>query len=54
MLIEHPELRKELGLAGRRYIEKYHSLEAMGRILDKIYRKVWFGETVDFNVWRSL
>jgi glycosyltransferase involved in cell wall biosynthesis len=49
LLVTHPELRRELGLAGRRYVEKYHSLEAMGQILDKVYHKVWIGEASYFN-----
>jgi glycosyltransferase involved in cell wall biosynthesis len=46
-LIENPELRRELGMAGRRYVERHHSLEAVGGILNKIYHNVWFGEEAD-------
>lgn len=49
ILVENPALRKELGEAGRKYVEKYHSLEAMGKILDKVYRKIWLGESSDFG-----
>ena len=52
LLVENPELRKNLGHAGRLYVEKYHSLKAIGAILDAVYRKVWFGEKVDF-AWLS-
>ncbi|MDQ3919114.1 MAG: hypothetical protein M3348_11615, partial [Acidobacteriota bacterium] len=42
-LVADPELRARLGEAGRRYVEKYHSHEAMGRSLDGIVREVWRG-----------
>jgi len=48
MLVDNPELRRQLGEAGRRYVEKYHSHEAIGRLFDKIIRKVWFGEKTEF------
>ena len=47
MLLENPELRLELGRNGREYVEKYHSYEFIGNVLDKIYRKIWFKEDVD-------
>lgn len=41
-LVQNPELRNQLGQAGRKYAEKYHSYEAFqklfGQIVDKIYR----------------
>jgi hypothetical protein len=40
-LIHDAERRRELGLAGRRYVEAHHSLEAIGTWLDGIYRTVW-------------
>lgn len=49
LLVENPELRRKLGKAGRHYVEKYHSLRAMGAMLDGVYRKVWFREEVDFS-----
>jgi glycosyltransferase involved in cell wall biosynthesis len=48
MLVDNPELRRQLGEAGRRYVEKYHSHEAIGRLFDKVIRKVWFGEKTEF------
>jgi glycosyltransferase involved in cell wall biosynthesis len=42
-LIHDPKRRRELGLAGRRYVESHHSLEAVGAMLDGIYRRVWPG-----------
>lgn len=40
-LIHDPARRRELGLAGRRYVENHHSLEAVGEMLDGIYRSLW-------------
>jgi len=51
MLIENPKMRHELGEAGRRYVLKYHSYEAMGRMWDSIYRKVWYCEDISLAVW---
>lgn len=51
MLIEDPALRRELGEAGRRYVLKFHSYGAVGRMWEAIYRKVWYGEDIDLAVW---
>jgi glycosyltransferase involved in cell wall biosynthesis len=51
MLVENPQLRRELGEAGRKYVLKYHSYESVGRMWDSIYRKVWYGEDIDLAVW---
>ncbi len=40
-MVEHPELRAEIGAKGRAYVEKYHSLEAIGRMFDEVYREIW-------------
>ena len=40
-LIHDAERRRELGVAGRRYVEAHHSLEAIGQMLDGIYRTLW-------------
>jgi glycosyltransferase involved in cell wall biosynthesis len=40
-LIHDAKRRRELGLAGRRYVEDHHSLEAVGAWLDEIYRSLW-------------
>lgn len=41
-----PELRGRLGRAGREYVLKYHSAEAVGRIWKAILRHVWLQEPV--------
>ena len=48
-LADNPDLRERLGQAGRLYVEKYHSYEAVGQLFDKVIRKVWFGELIDFS-----
>lgn len=40
-LIHDAARRRELGAAGRRYVENHHSLGAVGATLDGIYRTVW-------------
>ena len=36
-----PELRAELSRRGPEYVRKYHSLEAVGAQLDRLYRDLW-------------
>jgi glycosyltransferase involved in cell wall biosynthesis len=50
-LITDPELRRSIGDAGRRYVLKYHSYEAMARMWELVYRKVWFGEQIELEAW---
>ncbi|MBI3500571.1 MAG: glycosyltransferase [Bacteroidetes bacterium] len=45
ILIRNPQLRKELGMAGRKYVEKYHSEKTAQYMFGKIYDKIWFGKT---------
>jgi glycosyltransferase involved in cell wall biosynthesis len=40
-LVRDAPRRRELGLAGRRYVEDHHSLEAVGQMLAGIYDSVW-------------
>jgi len=40
-LIHDASRRRELGLAGRRYVENHHSLEAVGELFNGIFRDVW-------------
>ncbi len=49
-LINDPAQRQRLGKDGRSYVERYHSLEAIGALSDRIYRHVWFGETMNHEV----
>ena len=46
-LVTDPARRHELGAAGRRYVEEYHSYAAMAHLWDAIYRRVWSGEDID-------
>lgn len=54
-LVTNPALRHELSLAGRAYVEKYHSY-AFGQFLfGEIYKKIWKGEHVDLlNMFHPL
>jgi hypothetical protein len=45
VLISQPELREELGKAGRRYTEKYHSDNTAQFMFGKIYDKIWHKKT---------
>jgi glycosyltransferase involved in cell wall biosynthesis len=45
------ELRRELGAAGRQYVERHHSYEAAGRMWEAIYRSVWQGEPLLRRAW---
>jgi glycosyltransferase involved in cell wall biosynthesis len=47
MLVEDPSLWEKLGLSGRQYVLKYHSLESVGRVWDEIFHHVWWQEPLD-------
>ncbi len=47
ILVRNPELRRTLGMAGRRFAEKYHSYNAMAVIFNAIYDKIWYNKPVD-------
>jgi len=42
-LVTNPGLRKQLGLAGRQYAEKYHSFKTCQYMFGKVYDKIWHG-----------
>jgi hypothetical protein len=44
ILITKPELRKQLGMACRNYIEKYHTDKAFNHLLTNVIKNIWFGE----------
>jgi hypothetical protein len=46
-LVVNPELRRELGLAGRAYVEKYHSYSFGQFLFGEMYKKIWNGENID-------
>lgn len=46
-LIENPVIRKEIGEAGRRYAEKYHSFLSQQIMWGQIYKQIWYDEKVD-------
>ncbi|MES2131534.1 MAG: aminotransferase [Bacteroidota bacterium] len=47
VLVRNPDLRKELGLASRKYTEKYHSNPTAQFMFENIYDKVWYNKDVD-------
>jgi hypothetical protein len=54
-LVTNPQLRQELGIAGRAYVEKYHSYSYSQYLFGEIYRKIWKGEAVDLmNLFHPL
>jgi glycosyltransferase involved in cell wall biosynthesis len=42
-LIRDGEERRRIGEASRQYVEKYYSLQAVGRRLDRFHRELWLG-----------
>jgi hypothetical protein len=54
LLVTNPQLRQELGRAGRKYVEKYHSYATAQYLFGSIYRK-FGGEDVDLmNLFHPL
>lgn len=54
LLVTNPNLRKELGLLGRRYVEKYHSYRTAQYLFTHIFKK-FEGEDVDLmNLFHPL
>ena len=49
-LATDPGLRGRVGRAGREYVLKYHSAEAVGRIWNSVFRHVWLKEPVASKV----
>lgn len=47
LLVTNPQLREDLGRAGRLYVEKYHSEQAAQYLFSAIYDKIWYGKDVD-------
>jgi len=55
VLVTSPELRQELGRAGRKYAEKYYGYEAARFLFGSIYRKLLEGEPIDLmNLFHPL
>ncbi len=55
ILVTHPELREELGRAGRLYAEKYHSTKTAQYLFTAIYETIWKGSDRDLmNLFHPL
>ena len=50
-LIESPKLRKEIGVRGRGYVEKFHSLEGQGVFWSKVVGSVRSNKTEELSRW---
>lgn len=46
-LVKHPYKRKQLGLASRKFAEKYHSYDFFRFLFKHVYKKVWYEEEVN-------
>lgn len=47
VLVVNPELRKQLGQTGRKYVEKYHSYKTAQYLFGSIYYKILKGQDID-------
>ncbi len=55
LLVTRPDLRRQLGHAGRQYAVKYHSFAAAAHMFGAVYRKILDGEEVDLlNLYHPL
>jgi glycosyltransferase involved in cell wall biosynthesis len=55
ILVTRPELRQQLGRAGRQYVEKYHSYETAQYLFRSIYEKLIQGRDIDLmNLFHPL
>lgn len=55
VLVTQPELRKKLGMAGRAYVEKYHSARLAQYLFGKVYERIWHGRQIDLmNLFHPL
>ena len=55
ILANNPDLREELGRAGREYVEKYHSYETAQFVFEAFYDRIWYGKEVDaMNLFHPL
>jgi len=48
-LVMNSTLRKEIGQAGRAYVEKYHSYTSAQYLFGSIYKRLLNGESIDLN-----
>jgi glycosyltransferase involved in cell wall biosynthesis len=55
LLITQPKLRRELSVASREYVEKYHSYDACKYLYEQIIDKIWFKKPLDtLNLYHPL
>lgn len=51
LLLDDAALRAQLGRAGRRYVERFHSYEVVGRMWQRVYDDLWHGRPLGISVW---
>ena len=51
-LMDDPDLRRTLGVAGREYVLRFHSFEAVTAMWERVYRRVWDGEEIELGIWK--
>jgi len=49
-LATEPALRRQLGQAGRQYVTRYHSTQAIGAIWASVLRHIWLREPIESKV----
>ncbi|MGZ3884882.1 MAG: aminotransferase [Bacteroidia bacterium] len=55
VLIRNPKLRRELGIAGRKFTQKYHSNSTAQFVFSNMYDKIWYNKDVDLmNLFHPL
>ena len=55
LLIERPTLRKEIGIASRKYVEKYHSQHSAFKLFKRIYDKLFLDPELDIlNIYHPI
>jgi glycosyltransferase involved in cell wall biosynthesis len=55
IMVLNPGLRKEMGIASRAYVEKYHSNRTIQYVFEKVYSKIWGNNEEDLlNMFHPL
>lgn len=52
-LVKNRKLREDLGKRGRKYVEKYHSLEFGGALRSILYEYIWIGKKINQNIFEK-
>lgn len=52
-LVNHEELRRELGFKGREYVERFHGFQFGGQARAIIYNSIWHGRKINQRIFES-